>query len=78
VAGVYLSEAHSPPRFLYVLVRNFLRSESGQIQCVKLLQNMVSNTFQHPTPSQPHTVCICCTFAQGRGGGYQERRLEGQ
>ncbi len=38
---------------------NFVGSESGQIQSVKLLQNLVSNTTQHPppTPSQPHTVC---------------------
>jgi hypothetical protein len=49
---------------------NFVGSESGQTQSVKLLHNMVSNRTHHPTtPSQPHTVCIYCTSTQGRGGG---------
>ncbi len=62
---------------------NFVGSESGQIESVKLLQNMVSNTTEHcPAPTQPHTVCICCTLTRGRGGRgggelYVERRLEG-
>ncbi len=29
---------------------NFVGSESGQKQSVKLLQNMVYNTIQHPPP----------------------------
>ncbi len=38
---------------------NFVGSESGQIQGVKFLQNMVSNRTHTPTPSQPLTaVCI--------------------
>ncbi len=46
---------------------NFVGSESGQIQSVKLLQNMISNTTQHPpSPSQPHTVCIYSTRTQGQ------------
>jgi hypothetical protein len=35
---------------------NFVGSESGQKQSVKLLQNMVYNTTQ-ASPPQPHTVC---------------------
>jgi len=43
--------------------------ESGQKQGFKLLQNMVSNTTQHPlTSSQPHIVCIYCALTL-RGGG---------
>jgi hypothetical protein len=54
---------------------NFVGSESGQKQSVKLLQNMVSNTIQHPgTPSQPHAVL----WLWEGGGGEPERRLEGQ
>jgi hypothetical protein len=33
---------------------------------------MVYNTTQHPPPnppSQPHTVCMYCTFSLGRGKG---------
>ncbi len=49
---------------------NFVGSESGQKQSVKLLQNMLSNTTQHtPIPFQPHTVCIYCTLTMGRGEG---------
>jgi hypothetical protein len=53
---------------------NFLGSESGQKQSVKLRQNMVYSTIQPPPPpththTQPHTVCIYCTFSLGRGGG---------
>jgi hypothetical protein len=42
VAGVYLSEAPSPPRFCLEWSSNFLGSESGKIQSVKLLQYMVT------------------------------------
>jgi hypothetical protein len=46
---------------------NIVGSESGQIQCVKFLQNMVS-TRPHspPTPSQPVTVSLY--FDTGKGG----------
>jgi hypothetical protein len=47
--------------FCLGVVRNFVGSESGHIQSVKLLQNMVSNT-----PSQPHNFCIY--FDTGGGG----------
>ncbi len=59
-AGVYLSEAPTPPSF-FVLgwSRNFVGSESGQIQSVKLLQNVVSNRTQHPPPPPNHTLSAC-------------------
>jgi hypothetical protein len=38
---------------------NFVGSESGQKQSVKLLPNMVYNTAQHPPPP------IYCTFPLG-------------
>jgi hypothetical protein len=53
---------------------NFVGSESGQKQSVKLLQNMVYHTTQHPPPQQPLTVCIYYTFTLGRGGGVREVR----
>ncbi len=62
---------------------NFVDSYSGQIESVKLLQNMVSNRTQHPHPCQPHTVCIRYTVLWHREGwmgrgGEPERRLGGQ
>ncbi len=59
VAGAYLSEAPSPTRFLFGVLKQFCRLER-----VELLQNMVSNGTP-PTPSQPLTVCMTL----GRGGG---------
>jgi hypothetical protein len=55
---------------------NFVGSKSGQKQSVKLLQNMVYSTIQHPP--QPPTVCIYCTFSLGRGGGEVREKVEGQ
>jgi hypothetical protein len=69
--GIYLSE--TPPLLGFCLgcCSNFVGSEAGQKQSIKLLQIMVSNTTQHPpTPSQPHIVCIYCTLALGRGEGW--------
>ncbi len=67
--------------FVFGWWSNFVGSKSGQKQNVKLLQNMVYNTTQHPPPPQPHTVCIYCTFilgrGEGRGGGVREK-VEGQ
>ncbi len=73
--SVYMYEAPSPPRFLFGWSSNFVCSESGQIQNVKLLQNLVSN-IPHPLPA----TCTYCTLTQGRGEGRfePERRLEGQ
>jgi hypothetical protein len=58
---------------------NFVGSESGQKQSVKLLQNMVYNTTQHPPPPppQPHTVWIYnvrLLLGRGKGWGRSERR----
>jgi hypothetical protein len=59
-------------------VKQYVGSESGQKQSVKLLQNMVYNTIQHPSHT---TVCIYCTFSLRRGeggGGQREGTVEGQ
>jgi hypothetical protein len=59
---------------------NFVGSESGQIQSVKLLQKMVSNTTQtqHPGP-EPHNVYVhILYFDFGKGGGEPEIRLDRQ
>jgi hypothetical protein len=50
---------------------NFVGSESGQKQSVKLLQNMVYNTTQHPPP---HPNTVCSLWEGGRGWGRSERR----
>jgi hypothetical protein len=61
---------------------NFVGSESCQKQRVKLLQNMVYRTIQHPPSFPPppvtHTVCIYSTFSLGSGGGQREGKVEGQ
>jgi hypothetical protein len=60
-AGVYLFL----PRFCLGWCSNFAGSESGQMQSVKLLQNMVSNsTPQYAIPPPLHTVplvSLCST-----------------
>jgi hypothetical protein len=61
VAGVNLSEAPSPPRFLFGVVRKFCRFEPGQIRSVKLLQNIVSkvhNSSQSWVENINMTDCI--------------------
>jgi hypothetical protein len=65
-AGVHLSEAPPPPPFVLGWSRNWVGSESGQIQSVKLLQNMVFNTTLHvhstvytpPPHPLPPTICL--------------------
>ncbi len=62
---------------------NFVGSESGQKQSVKLLQNMVYTTIQHPPipPPPSHTHCpyiLYSTFSLGGGGGQREGKVEGQ
>jgi hypothetical protein len=57
---------------------NFVGSESDQKQSVKLLQNMVYHTTQHPPPLQPLTVCIYYTFTLGRGGRSEGGQREGR
>jgi hypothetical protein len=46
---------------------NFVGSDSGHIQSVEVLKNMVSNMTQQPPA---HTVCIY--LVTGRGGGRVE------
>ncbi len=71
--GVYLSEASSPPRFLS---SNFVGFESGHMQSVKLLQNMVSNRTQHPHPHPPAKHCLYILyFDTGKGGGLNQREV---
>jgi hypothetical protein len=47
--------------FWFGLVRQFLCSESCQIQSVKHQQKMVSNTNQHPPSPPSHTLFIMYT-----------------
>jgi hypothetical protein len=55
------------------VVKHFVGSEYGHKQSVKLLQNMVYSTIQHPppppTPTPTVTHCMYCTFSLGRGDG---------
>ncbi len=59
---------------------NYVGSESGQKQSLKLLQNMVYSTIQHPPspPPLPQTVCIYCLVWEGGGGGEVREKVEGQ
>jgi hypothetical protein len=73
-AGVYPSEAPSPPTEICVgWCSNSVGSESGQKQCVKLLQNMVSNTTQLNSPLNlfpaMHTLSVYTVlyFELGKG-----------
>ncbi len=65
---------------------NFVGSESGQKQSVKLLQNMGYSTIQHPPRPQSHTLSVYmyCTYYTvhlvregGKGGLRSERRKRG-
>ncbi len=59
---------------------NFVGYETGRIQSVILLQNMVSNRTQHSTtPSQPHTVCVQYTklYYDTAGGEGELNQREG-
>ncbi len=70
-----------PPPLLGVCVgwsSNLIGSESGKIQSVNFLQNMVSSRTQHPPP--PPSQILSAYFDTGKGGGRVEpkRRPEGQ
>jgi hypothetical protein len=73
-AGVYLSQAPSPSRSFLGCSSNFVVSESGQMQSVKLLQNMVYHRTQHHPPPHPFqaTYCLYILYfdtVKGVGGG---------
>ncbi len=57
------------------LSSNFVGSESGQIQSVKLLQNMVSNTTQQPPPVPNHTLSVCVLWHREGEGGRWTREM---
>jgi hypothetical protein len=48
---------------------NFVGSESGQKQSAKLLQNMLSNTTQHPHPLPATYLRYILYIVYGKGGG---------
>ncbi len=65
-AGVYLSEAHSPPRFLFGEVQQFCRFEIWpNTQCITPVYAL--HITQSPHPSVTH--CIECIDTGGGGGG---------
>jgi hypothetical protein len=55
----------------------FVGSESGQKQSVKLPQNMVYSTIQHPPPPQLHTLSVYKVHLVW-GGGEVREKVEGQ
>ncbi len=59
---------------------NFVGSESGQKESVKLLQNMVYNTAQHPPPpTATHCFYILYVyFGKAQGVGEVREKVEGQ
>jgi hypothetical protein len=60
---------------LFGVVKQFVDSESGQKQSVKLLQNMVYSTIQ-PPPPPPETHCLYILYIKfgKEGGGPREDR----
>ncbi len=71
-AGVYLSETHSPLRVCLGWSSNFVGSESGQIQSVKLFQNMVSNRTPQPPPSSSHSLSVYTVLCHREGEETQD------
>jgi hypothetical protein len=55
---------------------NFAGSDSGQIECVKLLRNMVSNRTQQPPPTPSHTLSVYTVLRhrEESGGGELHQR----
>jgi hypothetical protein len=56
---------------------NFIGSESGQKQSIKLLQNMVYNTTQHPPSPATHCLYPILYVYFGKEGGEGEVREKG-
>jgi hypothetical protein len=84
VAGVHLCKG--PPLlgfcfFVWGRSSNYVGSESGQIQSVKLLSNMVSIRTQHPPPPLPAIHCLYILYLdtrKGEGGGVEpEKKVRG-
>ena len=48
--------------FCFGWCNNFVGSKSGQEQSVKLLQNMVYNTTQHPPTPHPHRHTLLSVY----------------
>ncbi len=59
--GVYLSEAPSPTRFLFGVLRQFCR--------FWIWSDLQHNSTTPPPPPPNHTVCLYSTLILGRGGG---------
>jgi hypothetical protein len=81
-ASVYLSEAPPLLGFCVGWSRNVVVSESGQMQNVKLLQNMVTIRNEHPPPLPSHTFSVYTVLWHKEWGRREEswtrERLEGQ
>ncbi len=59
--------------------RKFVGSESDQKQSVKLLQDMVYSTIQHPPPPlHSHTLSVYTVHLVWEGGGEVREKVEGQ
>ncbi len=56
---------------------NFVGSESGQIQSVNLLQNMVSNRTQHSPPPSSHTLSVYILYFDTGKRGREMNHREG-
>ncbi len=63
--------------FLYKLIpQSWMLLNLGQIQSIKLLQNMVSNTTQHPPPPSPsRTLSVYKGRGKGCGGDKQDKAI---
>ncbi len=59
--------------FCFGWCSNFVGSESGQIQSVKLLQNMVSNRILYPPPPYTLHTDIQYTYSHREGGELNQR-----
>ena len=76
-ARVYLPEAPSPPDFYLGWSSNFVGSETGQIQSVKLLENMVSNRTQHPHPLPCSHTLSAFFDTEKRGESWAKEKVRG-
>jgi hypothetical protein len=61
--------------FLFRVVNQFLGSQSGQKQSVKLLLNMVYNTTQPPPPPHSHRLSVYTVHLVWEGGRSERREM---